>query len=163
MGTMQIGLGFREQHKGATLDEFDNLVARVNTALRGIGTWNNQAFAATDYAGGGSQNWTVANGNVTTYEWATFGKTLIIHLFVTGTTVSGTANPALTVNLPGGLVVQNGASGAYSYKDNGTWGTGPWEVSASGTTVTFYKSNKANWAASTGATDVRASITCQVQ
>jgi hypothetical protein len=114
--------------------------------------------------------WTTQAANQTTFEFLQFGGhgvsgggTMILHLHLIGTTVGGTLNNALNVTVPNNGILLSTCSGLYSYRDNGTFGAGVWEATASGVVINFYRSDKTNWSASTAATDIRASIELSLQ
>lgn len=166
MALKQIALAYRELFIGAYNFiglEFDNVVARANACLHGIGTWTTIAYSTGTFLGSGAMTWTVPPASVTTMACATSGfpsgpggQTCVLSLFLVNTTVGGTPNNALNVVLPNAFSLQFSNTGAYSYRDNGTYGTGVWEALSGGTTVSFYKGDKTNWAVSSGATDIRA-------
>lgn len=169
----QISQAYRESMSGPILNvvglEFDNVTAQANAALRGLGTWTDQTYSSGNFVGKGAMVWTTQNANQTTFDWVQFGNhgnvggaLMHLHLHLIGTTVSGTLNTSLNVTIPNSATMRQTCSGVYSYRDNGTFGTGIWEALIATSVINFYKSDKSNWAASSGATDIRATVTLSV-
>lgn len=173
MSVRQISQAFRESMTGPTLNivaqEFDNLVAQINAAFRGIGSWSSLVYVAANFAGKAAMVWTTQAANQVTFEFIQFGgsgyaggATMVFHLHLVNTTVGGTLSNALNVAVPNNSFVLSECSGSFSYRDNGTFGTGVWEALPATSTVNFYKADKSNWAASSSATDIRATVVLSV-
>lgn len=150
--------------------EFDNVVAQTNTSLRGIGSWSVPNYAASNFSANGAMTWSVNQGSVINLEYAEFGAhgfasgaTQILHVFLVNTTVGGTPNTQLKIAVPNNRAILRTCGGTFSYRDNGTYGSGIWEALTNDMTIAFYKSDKSNWAASTSATDIRATLILGVQ
>jgi hypothetical protein len=169
----QIAESFRESMTGILYPvglEFDNIVAQVNSALRGIGTWQTVPYLSTNFVGLSKMVWTTQAANQTTFEYSANGNhgtvggaTLAVHLHLLNTTVGGTPAASLNVIIPGSLVTLSTCSGAYSFRDNGTYGVGVWEAVSGSVVIAFYRADKSNWSASSAATDIRADINLSVQ
>ncbi len=169
----QIAESFRESMTGILYPvglEFDNIVAQVNSALRGIGTWQTVAYLSSNFVGLSKMTWTTQAANQTTFEYSANGNhgtvggaTMSMHLHLLNTTVGGTPAASLNVIIPGNFVALNTCSGAYSFRDSGTYGIGVWEAISGGVVISFYRADKSNWSASSAATDIRATVTLSVQ
>lgn len=174
MSVRQISQAFREQMTGPILNpvglEFDNIVQQTNSAFRGVGAWSAVPYVGGNFVGNSAMTWTTQAANQTTFEYIQFGGsgsagggTLIIHLHLVGTTVGGTPSTSLNVAIPNSKSALSTCSGTYSYRDNGTYGVGVWEALIVGSVINFYKLDKTtNWAASSGATDIRATVILSV-
>jgi hypothetical protein len=105
------------------------------------------AFNAGDFTGGGSQTWTVTAGEVSTFRYAIFAKTMRVWFTIKGSTVGGTPNSALSIKIPGGKA---SAKEVYSYCNTyqGAWVGGIVACQASGTTIDISPPGFANWAPS---------------
>jgi hypothetical protein len=66
------------------------------------GAWITPPFNAADYVGGGTMTWTVAAGNVTQCGYRVSGNTLQWSMYLTNTTLSGTAAASVFRQIPGG-------------------------------------------------------------
>lgn len=172
--SQQISQGYRESMSAAFLApvglEFDNIVAQINTSIRGIGAWTTVPYSAGLFAGASAMTWTVNQGSVTTFDYAEFGAhgfaggaVQVIHLHLVNSTVGGTLNTNLKIAVPNSRSILRTCSGVYSFRDNSTYGVGIWEALVNDSTIEFYRQDKTNWSASTGATDIRATLIVGVQ
>lgn len=125
-----------------------------------IMAWTTPGFNAGDFTGGGG-TWTVASGDVTTYEYVVLGKMMFVNFQIYTTTVSGTTN-ALSIAIPASKVATHETEIPVTIIDNGSNTTGRAIVSASGTTIVVKRTNDANFAASSDATYILGQIVFQI-
>lgn len=115
--------------------------------------WVTVPFNAANFYGGGSQTWTVDAGDVGANRYAVCGAVAVWEVVVSSSTVGGTPNPYLWLNLPSGLT----ALSATHYQpvgfciDNGAQIQAVVQV-GSGTALAVSRLLGGNWAASTNAT-----------
>ncbi len=128
------------------------------------GVWTTPAFSAGNFTGSSSMTWTVGSGDVETYEYAMVGKMMTVLFSINTTTVGGTPDTALKIAIPGSKVAAKAAYNAMAViSDNSSLTTGNARVSAGGTTIQIFRTDAANWTASTDATSVRGQITFEIQ
>jgi hypothetical protein len=128
-----------------------------------IGEWTAPAFNAANFSGFGTMTWTVASGDVGAYAYSLIGKSMIVLIFLSSTTVAGTPTSQLMVAIPGGFTAAKAASEMCQIIDNGSRTTGLLQVAAAGTTVDISRLDAANFTASTDNTFVRGTIIFEVQ
>lgn len=166
-----LGLEYDNQLPPVVRDEFEQVIAAVQTAFNSFGgAWIAPTFAASDFFGSGAMAWTVTQGSVVTsngvgtVSYVVIGKTMHWALYLTGTTVGGTLSTLLEVRVPGGFRINGLHAGTYFYSDAGTAGIGYWTADQSQSDrVKFAKMDSSNWSASSGVTHIRASMTFEVQ
>lgn len=142
----------------------DQIFERGRTTA--LGEWQTFTFAAGSFTAGGTQTWTVADGDETV-KYTLIGKTLHLAFKITTTTVGGTAHPELRLALPASMTVVSGMDyrAAIQISDNGGASQTGLAVAASGAAyVAFYKdmTTNTNWTAATDATAVHGEITIEV-
>lgn len=128
-----------------------------------IGTaWVSPSFNAGDFTASGSMTWTVASGDVVTYKYVEIGKTMIVAVLLTTTTVGGTPSTALKLKIPNGRTATGSVSGLAMGLNNGSSFTGFWQTN--GTNIDFYVDATAgtNWTASTNNTQIRTVCTFEI-
>lgn len=132
-------------------------------SVAGLGTWITPVFAAGDFTGNGSMTWTVAAGDVTSYQFCLIGRRMIVNFAIVTSTVGGTPNTELRIKIPLGLSAVKPAVAVIRIIDNGGAPAGGY-VLASGTNLLCYRdlSGTANWTASTDATQVAGQIEFEV-
>jgi len=74
-----------------------------------IGFWKFPTFNSANFYGDSGTTWTVTSGQIGINQYTLIGKTLIWNVCIFNSTLSGTASPALYINLPDSL----SSSGAY--------------------------------------------------
>lgn len=110
-------------------------------------------YASGNFTGNGSMTWTVDNADESV-KYVEHGKTMIVVADIRTSTVGGTPSSALRIAVPNGRTAALG-TGTFAYSDNGTPGTGWWQIDGTGAYIELYKSfSTPNWAASTNATAV---------
>lgn len=132
--------------------------------LVALGEWQNQAFSAAHYTGNGTMTWTVASGDVADNRYTLIGKTLLWNLRVGATTVGGTPNTELRVNLPDGRTVAANATVKCGYaNDNGTVRDAFVDAADGNDYVSIQLDSGANWTATTDATFIYFQIAIEVE
>ena len=127
------------------------------------GTWTTPAFSAGDFTASGSMTWTVAAGDVITYEYTIINKMMTVNFYINTSTVGGTPNNELQIKIPASKVATSRVRVPYTVTDNGTTRTSMCEVLVSGTVISLYADLAiSNWAAATDATSAIGSITFQI-
>lgn len=72
-----------------------------------IGHWIDVPYSAANFTGSGSMTWTVSADNVSVNRYTLIGHTLLWTLFLSGSSLSGTAGVSLSLVVPGGGTVSN--------------------------------------------------------
>lgn len=125
--------------------------------------WLTPAFAAGDFTASASMTWTVASGDVTTYEYRIIGKTMTVNFYIATSTVGGTPDTKLLILIPQARVASKRTRIACFTSDNGTDRASLCEVLASGTTIGILATEaSANWTAQTDTAYVAGSITFEI-
>lgn len=127
--------------------------------------WTTPTFDAANFTGGGSQTWTVASGDITTFAYTIFGKTMTVSFFIATTTVGGTPNAALQIKIPASKTSTKRIFANIKTYNNAVEQTGVAEVLAGNTQIFLYTNtyfSGTNWSASTDNTWVVGSITFQI-
>lgn len=127
------------------------------------GVWTSPAFAAGDYTANGAMTWTVASGDVATYEYLIVNKTMTVNFAINTSTVGGTLNTTLKIAIPASKTASKQVFNALGVLlDNLSRVTGSCSVAASGTTINIDRTDAANFAASTDNTYAKGSITFEI-
>lgn len=127
-----------------------------------LGAWTNVVFSAGDYTANGSMTWTVASGDVTTNQYIRIDNLLIWNLVLDTTTVGGTPDTQLRVDIPGSVTLTKSCVAFSPQNDNGTEAGGDFVGVAGNSYIYFKKIPSSNWSASTNNTAVYAQIICEV-
>ena len=139
----------------------DEAVA-MSSKLTIPGAWTTPAFDAANFTANGSMTWTVGAGDVATYAYAIIGKIMHVSFRLGTTTVGGTPNYELRINIPGSKTATKTMVNPFYLLDNGTRGLGYAQVSAGGTIIALTKSDASNWTASTDNTEIFGQITFEI-
>lgn len=166
--SLLLGLQFREQLDPIVAEEFDQVIAAIQTAFNsqatGLLAWSAVPFAAQNFSGWDLMTWTVEPGDYVTYSYARVGRFAYVSFRMSNTTVGGTPSTPLRLTLPDGMVADKEMSTAYHYIDNGTHGVGLCGIGAGNNEIHLYKNDfTVNWAASTNLTDVRGQLAFEVR
>lgn len=146
--------------------EFDeiagkNIYARTaiyeRTRTTPAGEWIDVAFNAADYTGSGTLVWTVQSGDITALAYTLVGKTMTVAFSIDTSSVIGTGM-TLIIPIPGGFTSARTVEVAIHILDNLVRTTGYAFVSAGTTTISFRRTNEANFAASADGTYIRGEI-----
>jgi hypothetical protein len=114
------------------------------------------AYNSGDYTGNSSITWTVASGDVTTFQYQQRGTLLYVWIEVKTSTVSGSGS-SLLVAIPGGFTCSVVGDVPAYIADNNNFQIGITGVhSADQTKIRFVLASGANWAAATDTTWVKA-------
>jgi hypothetical protein len=124
-----------------------------------MGEWTTPRFSSGDFAGGGAMSWTVAAGNVPTYEWTVVGKMMMLTWYITGTIMSGTPSFVLFIAIPGGFTAAKRVRTLCEVLNNAVRTVSVAEVTAGATAVSVSKDT--NFVA--GVTDTYGQITFEIQ
>lgn len=151
---------------GVRLDSADDVFLSGEISERGrttpIGEWIDVAHNGANFTAGGSMTWTVASADQLRYSYTLIGKTMILDVNLTLTTVGGTPAQDLRVAIPGGFTAIYFTVTTGIGKDNGT--VVPLRVrSVASTYIEITRQDFANWAASTNLTDVQFTIAFGIQ
>jgi hypothetical protein len=129
-----------------------------------VGTsWTDVAFSASNFTANGSMTWTVASGDVASYRWIEIGKTMIVDVYLSTTTVGGTVNSELRVAVPNGRTIAStgqsfSSSGAATVVDNGVFRAGTWVAAPGVAYVSVRVAFTGTWTLSTDNTYVAATF-----
>lgn len=75
-----------------------------------MGHWINYPWAASNFTAFGGATWTVESGDVIALRYTVIGKTLVLQIFLTATSLS-VASPYLYITMPGGFTAATATSG----------------------------------------------------
>lgn len=130
------------------------------------GEWITPSFSALNFSANGTMTWTVAAGDVTTYQYTIIGKMMTVNFHIVTSTIGGAVNTSLQIAIPSGRVAATSAQNPLAYiVDNGVAiVTGMARVAAAGTVIFLEKTAPAaNWTASADNAEVRGQITFEIQ
>ena len=147
-----------------TVSTFDVSIFKADGTAVVAESWTTPAFSAGDFTASGTMTWTVAAGDVTTYDYMINGKTMSINVVLVTTTVGGTLSTGLRVAIPASKVSAKYVSNlCKNYQ--GTWVSGSFEIAAGGTYIAVFPDvpQAANWAAGTDNTYIQLSATFEIQ
>lgn len=160
-GTNALGSSSALTFDGTNLACGGSVAERARTAA--MGEWTTPTYAAGNFTGSASMTWGVDSGDVLAYEYALVGKTIHVNYYLVTTTVGGTPDAYLKLNLFGFTVAKNvnNRSGVYQ----GAWVNGVVEGRAGESFLRLYAdtTEASNWAASTDGTYVKGTITLEIQ
>lgn len=141
----------------------DNIVSGTTLENYG-GVWVSPTFSAGDYTASGSMTWTVANGDVATYEYMINRKTMTVNFAINTSTVAGTPSTTLKIAIPASKVAAHQTYNACGYfNDNGTVRPAMVSVVVDGTTINIDRTDGSNMTAATDSTYAKGSITFQIK
>lgn len=105
-----------------------------------------EAFAAGKFTANGAMTWTVASGDVDTYNYYIRGNQLFFTISLSTTTVGGVVDTELRVQVPGGYTATGFEQGIIWLVSNLTQQAGRFFTTA-GTTISLSLITGANWTA----------------
>jgi hypothetical protein len=150
-------------------EETAGKVIRQDNIVSGT-TYENYAgiFTTPTYAGGnftasGAMTWTVGSGDVLTYQWELNRKKMTVNFYLAATTVGGAPSTTLKIAIPASKVAKTPTANNVHIVDNGANTTGRASVAAAGTVIDITRTDAANFAAATDATDIYGQITFEIQ
>lgn len=122
------------------------------------------ASPQTFFSGSSSMTWTVDVADVTSFNYYVRGRKLAIAFDVLSTTVGGTLNGVLIIQVPGGFTSATTLTLPFQYVDNGGAQAVGWiEADAGSPFLSLRKFGAGNWTASTNNTQAYGSIEIDVQ
>ena len=131
------------------------------------GIWTTPAFDAGDFTANGAMTWTVAAGDVITYDYMIIGKTMWLNFNIITTTIAGTPDTVLYLKIPGGKTIATTFRTLGIANDNNAGDkVSLLSGAATQTVLQIYKdlTNPAlNWSAATNTTHVYGSIIFEIQ
>lgn len=125
--------------------------------------WIVPVFAAGNFTANGTMTWTLAAGDVNTFEYRLVGKTMTLAFDLVTTTVGGVLANELRITIPAGKTVAKNMWNPVFLSDNGTRATGVAVASAGVTYIAISRTDAANFAAAADTTQVRGQITFEIQ
>jgi len=150
-----------------TSDSSDRLVSSAPIVLNSqpAGIWATPAFAAGDFTANGSLTWTLAAGDVGTYEYTIVEKKMTVNWELLTTTSGGVTNNTLQIKIPAGKVAAKNTYGWMMWTEtNGAPFTlGFCKVAAGGTNILIFKIGITNWGLVTDLLSVYGTITFEIQ
>ena len=127
-----------------------------------VGRWTTPTFAAGDYTGNGSMDWTVASGDVITMAYTIIDKMMTVIFDIDTTTVAGTPNTTLQIAIPASKVATKQVTNGCYLLDNNARTTGFCRVAASGTVIQILRTDAVAFSASTNQTGTFGEITFEI-
>lgn len=129
-----------------------------------MGTWTSVAHAGGNFTASGAMTWTVDSADQLTFAYTLVGKTMTVSISLSGTTPGGVASTDLKVAIPGSFTAAKSMfTTGVGLAHGGTDEAIQVFVAASGTTISFRRMGGANWVLGSNGTDVRATITFEIQ
>ena len=125
------------------------------------GVWTTVSFTAGDFTSTGG-SWTVAAGDVASFEYLVLGKLMLISWNLATTTVGAGASQLL-IKIPGGKTANKRADVPCFLTDNGTVYHGQALVQSGQTNIIIIRRDGANFAAATDNTQVGGQIWIETQ
>lgn len=149
------------QNNGLSVSRSGSVAAVGSVYERGrltaMGEWTTIPFNAGNFFAS-SGTWTVGAGNVISLAYMLIGKTLLLIIYLTGTSLSATAG-SLSMSLPSGFSIGISAIESLSYHNAGTNGSGMIQAYAGAPTqINFYRTIDAGTAWAAGAVYVGGTI-----
>jgi hypothetical protein len=136
----------------------------IDAAL-GITDWASVTYSGANFTATGGGSWTVDSGDQAVFRWRTLGKSLFLQCALNATTVAGTVS-ALNVKIPNAYTAAGTqGSGCIVYDNSVSVPAGAYAfVAAAGaTSVTIFKGDGTNFAASTNNTYLRLNVHIEIQ
>lgn len=130
-----------------------------------MGEWTEVPYDPLNFYAGGSMTWGVDLADQYRVRYMLVGSTMTLRIVIKATTVGGSVSDQLFMKLPAGFTSAISEQWSnYHYVDNGTQGMGICGCGAAGYSfVQFFKQPfGTNWALSTNATEIRATVVLEV-
>lgn len=138
---------------------YDDTTDRWRLVSHKQGAFITPAFSAGDYTAGGTQTWTLASGDVSSFAYLLEGKALTLQWSLINTTIGGTPDADLRRVLPNSFTVAATCGSFYSFNNAGTTGVGEILFSTSANTLMTFRrailSGGTNWTGGTDNSDMR--------
>ena len=129
----------------------------------GIGEWTTVAYSSGNFTAAPSMTWTVDSGDQVAYAYMIVGHTMFLAATLNTTSVGGTPNTELRLNVPGGFTCANsGTLGAIRAFDNGTDTVGFAAAQSGATYIRLFRGGFTAWSASTNNTSIQLNVILQV-
>lgn len=137
----------------------------ASTNLSDVVAFTTPTYAAGNFTGDSAMTWTVASGDVLTYEYTLIGKMMTLNFALAATTVGGTPSSYLQLAIPASKVAYGYGVGVAVVVDNGgTAAMSNCRTTPGATVIQVLKTPAgANWSAAADATTVQGSITFRIQ
>ena len=137
--------------------------AQMNTYVGGntnaVSQFNSRTFSSTYYSANGAMTWTLTSGDVNSEVLIEAQELMIMAFDYVTSSVGGTPNTALQIQIPNGRVCQANTLGTTLYSDaGGALTQGYCSANATGTTINLFKAAAANWTTSTNNTSITGTI-----
>ncbi len=134
---------------------YDLTTARWRLVLHEQGAVIDIPYTSTDYTATGGMTWTVDAGDVTTFAYRLQGATMIYFVnIITCSIVAPLSSTLLVALYPVGVTVTKTCASGAQISDNGTAVPGSMQMILPGSQLSFRRSDKGNFAASTNASSV---------
>jgi hypothetical protein len=130
-----------------------------------MGEWTVVAFNAADFTAIGAMTWTVASGDLNSYTYTLWGKTMLLAFKISTSTVGGVANSELRIAIPGGYVVATNFTTSNPIAVyQGAWVQGWAEAASAEAYIRLYTPGfgAANWVLGVDTTYVQGQITFRI-
>ena len=127
-----------------------------------VGRWTTPTFSAGNFTGNASMTWTVASGDVLTYEYTIMDKIMTVIFRIVTSTVGGTPDTDLQIAIPASKTAAKAALNPILANDNGSQAIAYAGVTASASVIFIQKVGAGAWAAATDATGVFGQITFEI-
>jgi len=116
--------------------------------------WTTPAYNGGNFTASGAMTWTVAAGDVVTYQYTILNKMMYVNFYLLTTSIGGTPNTALFIAVPASKTITKSTSLLCAISNNGTPVVGQIALVAGGTTISISIFAGGNFAASTNNTAV---------
>lgn len=128
-----------------------------------MGHWLDVPFSAGNFFSDSGMTWTVSSGNVSFNRYTLIGKTLIWLVYITGSTLSGTASAQIYVRFPTGFTgaAQRGVAPTTQLYDS-TTSRGWARVYSDGQSLVIQKDPVGNFVLNSGSTYVEFTIALEI-
>jgi hypothetical protein len=140
---------------------YDGTTAKWRMVGHEQGAYIAPAFNSAAFTANGSMTWTVESGDVTGFSYYLSGRQLTFQFYLVNTSVGGTPDTLLQINMPGGFTIA-------SQNSNGLWATDnnalvPGRVWINNLTIPRLALQKSgNWTISTNTTQIGTFIVVEV-
>lgn len=131
-----------------------------------LGLWEDQPFAAGNFAGNGSMTWTVASADQTLLQYSLRRNVFHYRGHIQTSSVGGTLGVQLQLTLPVGLTVKSTSANipGVVYSDaGGARAAGLCVLSKGANYIGIRKMDSTNWSAATDTTEVFFDVTFEVE
>jgi hypothetical protein len=129
-----------------------------------LGEWTAATYAGGNFAGSGAMTWTVDSGDVVNVSYTLVGKTMVLNVYINGSSVGGVASTSLQMTIPGSFTAAHPTENFIRVYDNSSTAVaGIIRTTAGGSAVIINRLDDGNFSASsTNNTSVQGQITFEV-